>query len=268
MPPKNKGKKGKKGDDEDFWEKAGESVASKLKDVSLDDEPVPGPARKSAFGGFAALSMTADAPEEDEDEEQGGLMSLMKVAKSKKDKKKNKRDAVTFEDGPAPGEGSEGEEQAAKGDISKSKKAVEMTAEELADEEWGPSSTKDKKGKKGKKGKKNAAAALDEDLDDTPATEPVVEPPETVEVETKKGPAEMTAEELADEEFGPIKPKGKKGKKGAAKEEPAASPAPAAETAAVEEEDEEDQPTTKVLSKKEKEKLKKEREKASSFFTF
>lgn len=32
-----------------------------------------------------------------------------------------------------------------------------------------------------------------------------------------KGPVEMTAEELADEEWGPVKEKGKKGKKGKGK---------------------------------------------------
>lgn len=44
---------------------------------------------------------------------------------------------------------------AAKGDISSSKKPVEVTAEDLADEEWGPVKEKGKKGKKGsaKKGK-------------------------------------------------------------------------------------------------------------------
>jgi translation initiation factor 5B len=36
-----------------------------------------------------------------------------------------------------------------------------MTAEELADEEWGP--VKEKKGKKGKKGKKAAKDELEED---------------------------------------------------------------------------------------------------------
>ena len=64
---------------------------------------------------------------------------------------------MAFEDGPPPGEGSDTEAAAAKGDISAPKPGVQMTAEELADEEWGPV----KKDKKGKKGKKKGRAAQD-----------------------------------------------------------------------------------------------------------
>lgn len=74
--------------------------------------------------------------------------------KGKKDKKKDKKKGgadVSFADGAGPGEGSDGEDAAAKGDISAPKKAVQMTAEELADEEWGPVKEKGKKAKKGKK---------------------------------------------------------------------------------------------------------------------
>ena len=93
--------------------------------------------------------------------------------KNKKDKKKDKKNgganwdaaAVSFADGPAPGEGSDGEAAAAKGDISAAKAPVQMTADELADEEWGP--VKDK-GKKGKKGKKKGKAQEDEDEDEPP----------------------------------------------------------------------------------------------------
>lgn len=60
---------------------------------------------------------------------------------------------MAFEDGPPPGEGSDTEAAAAKGDISASKKPVQVTAEDLADEEWGPIKEKVKKVKKGK-GKK------------------------------------------------------------------------------------------------------------------
>lgn len=71
---------------------------------------------------------------------------LQKRKDKKKDKKKQK--VVDFDDGPPPGEGSDGEASAAKGDISAPQKPREMTAEELADEEFGP--VKEKKGKKKK----------------------------------------------------------------------------------------------------------------------
>jgi len=71
---------------------------------------------------------------------------LQKRKDKKKDKKKQK--AVDFDDGPPPGQGSDGEAAAAKGDISAPQKPKEMTAEELADEEFGP--VKEKKGKKKK----------------------------------------------------------------------------------------------------------------------
>jgi translation initiation factor 5B len=84
-----------------------------------------------------------------------------------------------------------------------------VTADELADEEWGPVKGKGKKGKKkGKKGK-----ADEDDEDDGFAKEAEVEEP-AGDLEAKK-PVEVTAEELADEEWGPVKEKkGKKGKKG------------------------------------------------------
>ena len=87
------------------------------------------------------------------------LQSAIKASsqKNKKEKKKEKKGGaakwndVSFADGPAPGEGSDGEAAAAKGDISAPKAGVQMTADELADEEWGPVKEKGKKGKKGKK---------------------------------------------------------------------------------------------------------------------
>jgi translation initiation factor 5B len=69
---------------------------------------------------------------------------LQKRKDKKKDKKKQK--AVDFEDGPPPGQGTGGEAAAAKGDISAPQQPREVTAEELADEEFGP--VKEKKGKK------------------------------------------------------------------------------------------------------------------------
>ena len=151
------------------------------------------------------------------------------------------------------------------------------------------SNTKDKK--KGKKG------LVEEDaVSEHPAVEDSVPAPQPVNV--PKGPIEMTAEDLADEEWGPVGEQAKKGKKAKGKkakadgddgistpsecilfkwlsnklltaniyiiavqetDEPQATPvAPPRQG-----EDEEDAPETgtKILSKKEKEKLKKEREK-------
>jgi len=66
---------------------------------------------------------------------------------------------VSFESGPPPGEGSDGEAAAAKGDISAPKSGI-VTADDLADEEWGPVK---EKGKKVKKGKAKKSKAEDED---------------------------------------------------------------------------------------------------------
>ncbi|CAK5262455.1 unnamed protein product [Mycena citricolor] len=152
MPPKNKAKKGKKADDEEYWEKAGESIPS--------SQPVADAPSRSGFSGFTALDMSVDdtaQPEEDEDF--GGLMStLNKATKSKKDKKKDKKKAVAYdEDEDTPLDPAVDDEAA-----GASKKPTEMTAEELADEEWGPVKEK-KKGKKGKGKKSKAQDDEDED---------------------------------------------------------------------------------------------------------
>lgn len=95
---------------------------------------------------------------DDVEEDFGGLMvllmhpscsvltvsqSTLKASKGKKEKKKAKREP---DDSLALGEGSDGEGAAAK-------KPVEVTAEDLADEEWGPVKEKGKKSKKGDKTK-------------------------------------------------------------------------------------------------------------------
>lgn len=67
---------------------------------------------------------------------------------------------MSFESGPPPGEGSDGEAAAAKGDISAPKSGVAVTGDDLADEEWGPAK---EKGKKVKKGKAKKGEADDED---------------------------------------------------------------------------------------------------------
>ncbi|KAJ7477244.1 hypothetical protein B0H11DRAFT_2234711 [Mycena galericulata] len=222
MPPKNKGKKGKKGvDDDEYWEKAGEPIAS---NSPVPDDP-PASKSKVSFAGFAALDMAADeggaAPEE-EDEDFGGLMSAIKATtKGKKDKKKPKKGAVSDEvngtDELPVGEEPNGEA------IAASKKPVEVTAEDLADEEWGPVKEKVKKGKKGKakKGKAQDESEDEAKIDETEAAlAPAPTPP------------------------------------------PSVPDAPAPQEAAEDDDDAPEDTGVKVLSKKEKEKLKKEREKA------
>ncbi|KAJ7499438.1 hypothetical protein FB451DRAFT_1205448 [Mycena latifolia] len=225
MPPKNKGKKGKKGaDDDEYWEKAGEPIPANSP-VAEDSEPAS-KSSKVSFAGFAALDMAAndDAAPEDEDEDFGGLMSAIKATtKGKKDKKKAKKgaasDAVNGVDDPPAGEASDGEAAAV------SKKPVEVTAEDLADEEWGPVKEKVKKGKKGKakKGK-----AQDESEDEAKIDE----------VEAAPAPAPAPAQT------------------------PSTPDAPAPKEAEDDDDDAAEDTGPKVLSKKEKEKLKKEREKA------
>ncbi|KAJ6463233.1 hypothetical protein C8R47DRAFT_1238517 [Mycena vitilis] len=214
MPPKNKGKKGKKGpDDDEYWDKAGESVPANL---PVDDAPAS--KSKVSFAGFAALDMAADeggaAPEE-EDEDFGGLMSAIKATtKGKKDKKKPKK--ATPSDAVDDPQGSDGEAAAT------SKKPVEVTAEDLADEEWGP--VKEKKSKKGK-GKK--AKAQDDSEDEAKIDE----------AEPNPAPAPASAPAA-----------------------PSTADTPAPKEA--DDDDDAEDTGVKVLSKKEKEKLKKEREKA------
>lgn len=83
------------------------------------------------------------------------VQSVIKASsnKTKKDKKKNKRVAADdAQDEAVP-------QDELEVDPSISKKPVEVTAEDLADEEWGP--VKGKKGKKGK-GKKDKTGQDDE----------------------------------------------------------------------------------------------------------
>jgi translation initiation factor 5B len=96
--------------------------------------------------------------------------TLRATQKGKKDKKgkKKKGDAiddrepsVSFASGPPPGEGSDAEDAAAKGDISAPKPALAVVPDDLADEEWGPTTGK---GKKGKKGKGKESKTEDEDV--------------------------------------------------------------------------------------------------------
>ncbi|KAL4241296.1 translation initiation factor 5B [Abortiporus biennis] len=168
MAPKNKGKKGKKQDDDDFWDKAGTSVAGNNAGEFAAADDLPSQSKSSASL-FASLGIEDSGAPEDGEEDFGGLMSVIKAStnKSKKDKKKAKKsESVTFEDGPSPGHGSDTEAAEAKGDISAPQKPVQMTAEELADEEWGP--VKDKKGNKNKNKKAKAEADTEDGQQEEP----------------------------------------------------------------------------------------------------
>ncbi|KAF5364381.1 hypothetical protein D9756_000896 [Leucocoprinus leucothites] len=212
MAPKNKGKKGKK-NDEDYWENAGEAVEpNKTASVNVsDDEEGSSKKPKMGFSAFSAFADTQDVEAFDEDDGGGGgLMSLLKSNTKKKEKKEKKKTKAGVSD--LPTEDVPEDEAAA----VPSKQAIEVTAEDLADEEWGP--VKEKK-KKDKKGKKKGKAVAEEEEED---------------------------------------PKPEDGKETAPVEPPAKAVADAPEN-----EDEEAQDSgPKILSKKEKEKLKKEREKA------
>lgn len=78
-------------------------------------------------------------------------------SKGKKDKKKGKKGgegaAVSFGNGEADEEN--------EGETKDAKEPVEMTPDDLADEEWGPAKAKGKKGKKGKAGKGKVQALLE-----------------------------------------------------------------------------------------------------------
>jgi hypothetical protein len=78
--------------------------------------------------------------------------------KPKKEKKKGKKQTLDYDDGGDDDALAEEDKENAN-----SKAPVEMTAEELADEEWGSTEKKGKK-KKDKKGKKVKAADEDDDF--------------------------------------------------------------------------------------------------------
>ncbi|KAG9092561.1 hypothetical protein FS749_015618 [Ceratobasidium sp. UAMH 11750] len=285
MPPKGKGKKGKKQDDDEYWDKVGEAApANPL--ASSTNEEAPKPSTSHGFGSLDVADLGID-----ENEDFGGLMSAIKASSTKKkDKKKNKKGTdVTFEDGPPPGEGNEAEEAAAKGDISAPKAAGQMTAEELADEEWGPVKTKKEKGKKGKK-KGGAKAAEEEEEGEAAALEtaPVAESkPAAVEPEPEPAAAGSDEDEgagegtklLSKKEKDKLKKEKEKAKKkaqaakkkaaaGGAEDTPAAStsapppePEPAAPEPVARDEDEDEGEEAGGKSDKKKKKKKKPAEK-------
>ncbi|KAF9057320.1 hypothetical protein BJ165DRAFT_1520712 [Panaeolus papilionaceus] len=236
MPPKNKGKKGKKGNDD--WNDADTAAPSLVSAAAngSDDEGVTF-AKKPKASGFAALAAVDDfiEPTFDNDDEGGGgggLMSLIGKAKGKKEKKKAKAAPVDDDLDNADVDVS----------AADSKKPVEVTAEELADEEWGPVKEKKKKGK-AKKEKpvedeqepevKSEAATPAREATPAPANEDEAEPEDS-------GPKILSKKEK--EKLKKEKEKAKKKAQAAAKKaaEPTPAPEPAAPAAPTEPKEDED----------------------------
>ncbi|CAE6451660.1 unnamed protein product [Rhizoctonia solani] len=228
MPPKGKGKKGKKQDDDEYWEKMGESVAANpLASSSAKDDA---PAEPSRFGALDVADLGID-----EEEDFGGLMSVIKASTGKKkDKKKNKKAADPEDEAPAT---TGGDEAVTNEDTSAPKAPVEMTAEDLADEEWGPVKGKKDKGKKGKK--KGAAKAEDKDeAEAEPAAVEATRGEEDEQGDDGEGGKILTKKEKEklkkDKEKAKKKAQAAKKKAAtAAEDEPSAAPATAPEPAAV-----------------------------------
>ncbi|KAL5527046.1 hypothetical protein ACEPAG_5837 [Sanghuangporus baumii] len=277
MAPKNKGKKGKKQDDDDeYWATAGESVAgNNVADAGEDAEIGAASSKKSTF---ADLGVDPSEVGMEHEEDFGGLMAAIQASskKGKKDKKKTKGanfsalaeadevPSVSFADGPRPGEGPDTEAAAAKGDISASSKAVTVSADDLADEEWGPVKEKGGKKKKGKKGKADEGEKENEKQTgdvEKPEDDEGAEEPE-VKVLSKKEKEKLKKErEKAKKKAQAAAKKGVSGgdAQPAEREEPTpATPAPAEEK---EEKEDEDGAGGKSDKKKKKKKpVKKEEE--------
>ncbi|KAG8865717.1 hypothetical protein FRC20_009560 [Serendipita sp. 405] len=150
MPPKAKGKKGKKQDDDDFWSNAGESLSTtdpvKTGAHVGADEDDAGPSNRH---GFAGLDIGAGEQDEEDPD------SFMAMLQKRKDKKKTKKGTNDENDEKGLDESTAAVEL---------KPAKEMTAEDLADEEFGPIKEKGKK-KKGKDKKTVSKPAPDEEGD-------------------------------------------------------------------------------------------------------
>ncbi|XP_006459793.1 hypothetical protein AGABI2DRAFT_184341 [Agaricus bisporus var. bisporus H97] len=226
MPPKNKGKKGKKNDD-DYWANAGETVDPiESAPASIPDDDIgPSTKPKSVFSAFSSLADTEDVGAfDEEDEGGGGLMSLLKANNKKKEKKEKKKFKAHAVDLPVDDIPEEGDNPPA------AKQAVEVTAEDLADEEWGPVTEK----KKGKKSKKKGKAAEDQDEETPPKTASTKEVPENEDENTLDSGAKILSkkekEKLKKEREKAKKKAQAAAKKAAAADEPPDSQVPAAET--------------------------------------
>ncbi|KAH7888137.1 hypothetical protein F5I97DRAFT_1942374 [Phlebopus sp. FC_14] len=225
MAPKNKGKKGKGGGDDDYWEKAGVSVANNqlaTEQIGGSDNDHAPPKSKAGMGfsAFSALQEDDGPPEVDENEDFGGLMSAIKAtaARGKKDKKKKKVEQ-NFDDEPV--------DETPTPVVDNG--PVEMTADDLADEEWGPSKDKGKKGKKGK-GKQGKTQDEDEEAPKAeqptpaPAAEQTPEPKDADDEDADTGPTILSKKEK--EKLKKEREKAKKKAQAEAKKTAAAAEAP------------------------------------------
>ncbi|KAG6918499.1 hypothetical protein DXG01_013859 [Tephrocybe rancida] len=269
MPPKNKGKKGKKTDD-DFWDNAGESVAPNLAAAPVEEVEDTG-SRKGGFSGYAALSMDSGPAAEEEEEDFGGLMSTLKATatKGKKENKKAKKGALEPADDLV-----EADEEVS----VESKGPITVTADDL-DDEWGPVKEKKKKDKKGK-GKKGGKAQDDDDeekeekaaekaISGTPTEPEAAANDDDAEDANEGGPKILSKKEK--EKLKKEREKAKKKAQAAAKKadapsEPSAhaadAPAPAAKEDGGDDEEEEGTGGKADAKKKKKKKGKKEEEPA------
>lgn len=217
-------------------------VVKTAADVDEDDEDAPHQASGSASR-FADFSSFVDDDAGDDDEDDGG--GLMAAIRSSESKKKAKKDKKKAKRGAAD---DDGEDASLNGDvatdeIASSKAPVQMTAEELMEEEFGPVKAKPK-GKKGKKGKTQGQPGIDDD------DEFLNEQIKGLSVQQKQ--PEVAANPSQDSELAT---------KTVQTTPSTATPAQGDNAAAVNEEGEGE--SKGVLSKKEKERLKKEKEKVS-----
>lgn len=215
MPPKNKGKKGKKGGD-DFWDTAGETVQinSFTSSVALDDvvDDDRGSMLSSQPKGYLASNSTIDEPEEVE-EDFGGLMSTLKATAAKKGKKDQpvKKREEEFMGGECsmnlPSNSPDG-----LGEAILAEEADESRPKLLTKKE------KEKLKKEREKAKKKAQAAAKKAEDADQSAETPSEPPPPL--PSKEGDNDGTEGAKADA-------KKKKKKKGKKEEDAAPTPTPA-----------------------------------------
>ncbi|TFL05444.1 hypothetical protein BDV98DRAFT_500164, partial [Pterulicium gracile] len=225
-----------------------------------DEEESSSKPKKSS--GFASLA--SEMPDDDMgDEDFGGLMSAIKASSKKKDKKK--KGTVERLDFP------EEDDTSAQDTVEQEKKPVEVTADDLADEEWGAVKEKGKKGKKGQKNKPSAAEPVEkQEAPPAPVAEDVADVADVAEEAGEDdGPKVLSKKEK--ERLKKEKDKAKKKAQAAAKkaavatEEPTeAPPTPSAEPPSKEEEAGDDDEATGAggdsKKKKKKKKAKKEEE--------
>lgn len=197
-----------------------------------DDEDEPAPTAQRSKFSFASFGDEPADANDDDDDDGGGLMSAVRASEKRKKDKKNKKKAKAAdidEEDDFAAESKQQDDAEPEVDLA-SKAPVEMTTDQLMEEEFGPVKPKGGKGKKGKKGKAQQPDDFDEDA-----------------FLAEEAAKAMALNAAKAQETAP-----------AAQEQPATPAKAEVEDAG---DDDEGEGVTKVLSKKEKEKLKKEKEK-------